>query len=91
MRNLGQNKEACSADQRDEHRQLADFCARQTLHKVRTLNVLRRLGEIAPELVGSSPGPSEESKSNCCNDSIEEQWIFRPPHRTFFSLRKMIA
>ena len=58
-RALGENKEACTADERDEHRQLADFWRRQTLRKVRALNVLRRLGEIAPELTGGLPQASD--------------------------------
>jgi hypothetical protein len=61
MRVLGENKEACTADQRDEHRQLADFWRQPTLRKVRALNVLRRLGELAPELTGGLPEASEGS------------------------------
>jgi hypothetical protein len=61
LRVLGENKEACTADQRNEHRQLADFWRRQTLRKVRALNVLRRLGELAPELTGGLPDASAES------------------------------
>ena len=53
MRQLGEDKEACSTDERNEHRQLADFWRRQTLRKVRALNVLKRLRETAPDLVGS--------------------------------------
>ena len=61
MRALGENKDACTSDDRDEHRQLADFWRRQTLRKVRAANVLRRLRELAPELVGSGPEAFEES------------------------------
>jgi len=61
MRALGEAKEACTADERDEHRQLADFWRRETLRKVRALNVLRRLGELAPELTGDLPEPAEGS------------------------------
>jgi len=61
MRALGENKDACTSDERDEHRQLADFWRRQTLRKVRALNVLRRLGEVVPELVGGLPEASEGS------------------------------
>jgi len=58
---LGENKETCTADERDEHRRLADFWRRQTLRKVRALNVLRRLGEFAPELTGDLSEPAEGS------------------------------
>ncbi len=61
MRALGENREACSPADREEHRQLADFWRRQTLRKVRAANVLRRLREIAPELIGSGPEAFEES------------------------------
>ena len=61
MRDFGENKEACSPEEREEHRQLADFWRRQTLRKVRAANVLRRLREIAPELIGSGPEAFEES------------------------------
>ena len=60
MRALGENKETCSPDERDEHRQLADFWRRQTLRKIRALNVLRRLHDIAPELIGSMPEALDE-------------------------------
>jgi hypothetical protein len=61
LRQLGENKEACSADDRDEHRQLADFWRRQTLRKAQALNALHRLRETAPELVGSLPDVSDPS------------------------------
>ena len=61
MRALGENKEACSPDERDEHRQLADYWRRQTLRKVRAINVLKRLRETAPEIIGRVPEASEES------------------------------
>ena len=54
MWSLGENKDTCSPDERDEHRQLAEFWRRQTLRKVRALNVLRRLHDIAPDRVGST-------------------------------------
>ena len=61
MRSLGENKEACTAEDRDEHRRLADFWRGQTLRKIRALNVLRQLGELAPELTGGLPAASEGS------------------------------
>jgi hypothetical protein len=61
MRELGENKEACSPDQREEHGQLADFWRRQTLRKVRAINALKRLRQSAPELVGSLPDVPEQA------------------------------
>lgn len=61
MRALGESKEACTADEREEHRRSADFWRRQTLRKVRALNVLGRLGKLAPELTGGLPEASEGS------------------------------
>jgi hypothetical protein len=55
LRELGENKEACSPEQREEHRQLAEFWRKQTLRKVRAMNVLKRLRETAPELVAGLP------------------------------------
>jgi hypothetical protein len=52
---LGENKEACNSTEREEHRQLADFWRRRTLQKLQALNVLKRLHEVAPELVGELP------------------------------------
>ena len=60
MRTLGDNKEACSPDERDEHRQLADYWRRQTLRKVRAINVLKRLRETEPEIIGCMPEASED-------------------------------
>lgn len=59
LRQLGENRDACSPDDRDEHHQLADFWRRQTLRKVQALNALHRLNETAPELVGSLPEVSD--------------------------------
>lgn len=59
MRELGENKDACSPEERDEHRQLAEFWRSQTLRKLRALSVLKRLRQVAPELVGDLPEPSE--------------------------------
>ncbi len=61
MRELGETKDACSPEERDEHRQLAEFWRRQTLRKVQALNVLKRLHEAAPDLIGSLPEPLDEA------------------------------
>jgi hypothetical protein len=61
MRELGENKETCSPEQREEHRQLADFWRRQTLRKVRAFNALKHLRQTAPELVGSLPDVPEQA------------------------------
>jgi hypothetical protein len=61
MRALGENKEACSPNEREEHRQLAEFWRRQTLRKVRAFNALKRLRQTAPELVGSLPNVPEQA------------------------------
>ena len=61
MRELGENKETCSPEQREEHRQLADFWRRQTLRKVRAFNALKHLRQAAPELVGSLPDVPEQA------------------------------
>jgi hypothetical protein len=60
MRELGENKEACSPEDREEHRELTEFWRKQTLRKLQAINVLKRLRETAPELVGSLPELPEE-------------------------------
>jgi hypothetical protein len=61
MRSLGENKEACSAEERDIHRELADFWRRRTLQKLQALNSLKRLHQVAPQLVGALPDiPAEQ-------------------------------
>jgi hypothetical protein len=55
MRELGESKEACSAEERAEHRQLTELWQRRTLQKLQALNALKRLREIVPELVGDLP------------------------------------
>jgi hypothetical protein len=55
MLGLGESKDACSSAEREEHRQLADFWRRRSLQKVQALNVLKRLRDAAPELVGELP------------------------------------
>jgi hypothetical protein len=60
LRELGENKEACSLEDRQEHRQLAEFWRKQTLRKVRATNVLNRLRESAPELVDLPPQRSQD-------------------------------
>jgi hypothetical protein len=52
MRALGEKKDDCSLVEREEHRQLADFWRRRALQKLQALNVLKRLRQVAPELVG---------------------------------------
>jgi hypothetical protein len=52
LRELGENKEACSPEERQEHRELAEFWRKQTLRKVRAINALNRLHESAPDLIG---------------------------------------
>lgn len=61
MRELGEKKDTCSSEERDEHRQLAEFWRSQTLRKVQALNVLKRLHETAPDLIGSLPEPFDEA------------------------------
>jgi len=61
MRDFGENKEACSPEEREEHRQLADFWRRQTLRKVRAVNALVRLRQTAPELVGCLSDVAEQA------------------------------
>jgi hypothetical protein len=46
MRELGENKDRCSPEEREGHRQLAEFWRSQTLRKLRALNVLKRLHRI---------------------------------------------
>jgi len=47
-RQLGENKEACSAEEREEHRQLSEFWRKQTLRKLQAVNVLQRLYKTEP-------------------------------------------
>jgi hypothetical protein len=60
MHAIGENKEACSRKEREEHRELADFWRRRTLQKLQALNVLKRLHQVAPELVGDFPDPAAD-------------------------------
>ena len=60
MRNLSENEEGCSVDQREEHRQLAEFWRKQTLRRRQAIQVLSRLHDAAPDLVGDLPVFSEE-------------------------------
>ena len=60
MRDLGERRETCAADERDEHRHLAEFWRRRTLLRLRSLNALRRLHAAAPELVGELPQLDDE-------------------------------
>ena len=60
MHELGENKDACSRKEREEHRELADFWRRRTLQKLQALNVLKRLHQVAPELVGDFPDPAAD-------------------------------
>ena len=60
MHELGENKDACSRKDREEHRELTDFWRRRTLQKLQALNVLRRLHQLAPELVGDFPTPAAD-------------------------------
>jgi hypothetical protein len=60
MRELGENKEACSAEERAEHRQLADAWRRRTLQKLQAPNALRHLRSVAPDLVGDLPEVASE-------------------------------
>ena len=55
MRELGEQKDACSSIERSEHRQLADFWRRRSLQKLQALSVLKRLHEVAPQLVDYLP------------------------------------
>ena len=58
MRALGEKKEACTAEEREEHRRWADLWQRGTLHKLQAINALRELHEQMPDLVKSLPtGP----------------------------------
>jgi len=61
LRQLGENKDDWPDDDRDEHRQLADFRRRQTLRRFQALNALHRLRETAPELVGNLPEAPDPS------------------------------
>ncbi len=59
MRELGEKKEACSAEEREEHRRWAEIWRRGTLQKLQAINALRQLHEEAPELVKSLPAGSD--------------------------------
>ena len=59
MRELGEKKDACSAEERDEHRRWAEIWRRGTLQKLRAINALQQLHEQAPELVTSVPAGSD--------------------------------
>jgi len=55
MQELAERKDSCSSAEREEHRQFADFWRRRTLQKLQAMNVLKRLHEVAPQLVGDLP------------------------------------
>lgn len=59
MRELGEKKEACSAEERDEHRRWAEIWRRGTLQKLQAINALQQLHEQAPELVRFLPAGSD--------------------------------
>jgi hypothetical protein len=61
MRDLGENKSACSPEERTEHRQLAQLWRTQTLRKLQALNILKRLQQVSPELLGGAPDGSEQA------------------------------
>lgn len=61
MRALGESKDACTPEEREEHHQLAEFWRTQTLRKLQALNVLQRLHQAAPELMGGASDPSEQA------------------------------
>jgi hypothetical protein len=51
MRELGENKEACTPEEREEHRNLADVWLKRSLQKAQALRALKQLHDVLPELV----------------------------------------
>jgi hypothetical protein len=51
-RELGENKERCSATERAEYRAWADFCLKLTHDKLQAIIALKHLREALPDLIG---------------------------------------
>ena len=58
MRELGEKKDACSTEERAEHRRWAEIWRRGTLQKLQAINALQQLRDQAPELVKTLPAGS---------------------------------